>query len=674
PLAGGAAARLHHLGRRQHYWTTKRDGEVELRQEDAFASQVPITVHDMVMNTAIRYANYVALGSKRQEQMCKGPGAGQCHAYWLISKEAHGLLSQLGLQRFHSVGIMGLNSEEWVIASIGAIMAGGFSVGMLSTNSPKACQVIAASSEMDIFVVDNDKQLQKIIQIQGSLKHLKAIVQYKELHPPPPSAHPTPCLQWNSFLDLADYVSEDTLNHVIDSQKPNQCCTLVYTLSITGPPKAMMLSHDNITWTTEIIAQSLSYKSPPEKQEVLVSYLPLSYLAAQLLDMWITISVAGTLYFAQSDALRGSLINTLREVKPTVFYGVPWVWDRLLDTLKTSQLASTPFRRRLDKWAMWLGLRAKKRQMLEQSHLPLCFGLAKKVTFNQAQRFLGLHRSRQYFNLGMGLSKATTEYFLSLNMPICELYGLPESTGVHTLSHQEDFRLLSCGKSLPGTYTRTQKENEDGIGDIHVWGRNVFMGYLNDEKRTREKIDLYGWMHTGDLGLLDHDGFLYVLGNENGKEAKATSSGEKINPNPMEQLVKRCIPIVRYVVLVGEGAPYLCALLTLKCQINPDTGEPRNALTSEAVALCRQLRSHSTRLSDIIYHKDPVVMNFISQGINAANAQVTSDSAKIVKWTILETDFSVVGGELGATTELKRANVAKIYQQEIESFYAEDEY
>ncbi|XP_029772319.1 long-chain-fatty-acid--CoA ligase ACSBG2-like [Suricata suricatta] len=654
--------------RGQHYWTTKRDGEVELRQEDAFASQVPITVHDMVMNTAIRYANYVALGSKHRNGWHLLTYIEPCAYRTFLLKSLDVSRQELGLQRFHSVGIMGLNSEEWVIASIGAIMAGGFSVGMLSTNSPKACQVIAASSEMDIFVVDNDKQLQKIIQIQGSLKHLKAIVQYKErIRTPLHNLY-----SWNSFLDLADYVSEDTLNHVIDSQKPNQCCTLVYTLSITGPPKAMMLSHDNITWTTEIIAQSLSYKSPPEKQEVLVSYLPLSYLAAQLLDMWITISVAGTLYFAQSDALRGSLINTLREVKPTVFYGVPWVWDRLLDTLKTSQLASTPFRRRLDKWAMWLGLRAKKRQMLEQSHLPLCFGLAKKVTFNQAQRFLGLHRSRQYFNLGMGLSKATTEYFLSLNMPICELYGLPESTGVHTLSHQEDFRLLSCGKSLPGTYTRTQKENEDGIGDIHVWGRNVFMGYLNDEKRTREKIDLYGWMHTGDLGLLDHDGFLYVLGNEN--DIITLSSGEKINPNPMEQLVKRCIPIVRYVVLVGEGAPYLCALLTLKCQINPDTGEPRNALTSEAVALCRQLRSHSTRLSDIIYHKDPVVMNFISQGINAANAQVTSDSAKIVKWTILETDFSVVGGELGATTELKRANVAKIYQQEIESFYAEDEY
>ncbi|XP_026905059.2 long-chain-fatty-acid--CoA ligase ACSBG2 isoform X3 [Acinonyx jubatus] len=619
------------------YWTSRRDGEVHLRQEDAFASQAPVTVHDMVMNTAIKYANYIALGSKHRT----GWHLLTYIEYYEECRRAAKAFLKLGLERFHSVGIMGLNSEEWVIASIGAIMAGGFSVGILSTNSPKTCQVIAESSEMDIFVVDNDRQLQKIIQIQGYLKHLKAIVQYKEEI----RTRLQNLYSWRGFLDLADGVSEDTLNRVIDSQKPNQCCALLYSMSIAGPPKPVMLSHDNITWTTETAAQTLSYKRPPEEQEVLVSYLPLSYLTAQLFDVWVSISVAGALYFAQPDALRGSLIDTLREVKPTMFYGVPWVWDRLLDSLKTSQLASTPFRRKLDKWAMFLGLRTNKRRMLGQTRPALCFSLAKRLTFSQARRFLGLQRCRQYFNLGTGLSGATTEYFLSLNMPICELYGLSESTGVHTLSRQEGFRLLSCGKSLPSTRTKTQKEDGDGIGDIHIWGRNIFMGYLDDEEKTQEKIDLHGWLRTGDLGFLDDDEFLYVTGNE--RDLITLSSGEKINPNPIEERVKRHIPIVRYVVLVGQDAPYLCALLTLK------------------------LKSQSTRLSDIVCDRDPVVTEFISQGIDAANAEVTSNSAKIVKWTILETDFSMAGGELGATTKLKRANVGKMYRPEIESFYSE---
>uniref|UniRef100_A0A667HV50 long-chain-fatty-acid--CoA ligase n=1 Tax=Lynx canadensis TaxID=61383 RepID=A0A667HV50_LYNCA len=633
------------------YWTSRRDGEVHLRQEDAFASQAPVTVHDMVMNTAIKYANYIALGSKHRT----GWHLLTYIEYYEECRRAAKAFLKLGLERFHSVGIMGLNSEEWPSDSpVGPHFLGsasrGFSVGILSTNSPKTCQVIAESSEMDIFVVDNDRQLQKIIQV----------------------THAAPSPQWRGFPDLADGVSEDTLNQVIDSQKPNQCCALLYSMSIAGPPKPVMLSHDNVSVPPGAgrpgLPASRGGRRPPEEQEVLVSYLLLSYLTAQLFDVWVSISVAGALYFAQPDALRGSLIDTLREVKPTMFYSVPWVWDRLLDSPKTSQLASTPFRRRLDKWAMCLGLRTNKRPAP-----PPCFSLAKRLTFSQARRFLGLQRCRQYFNLGTGLSGATTEYFLSLNMPICELYGLSESTGVHTLSRQEGFRLLSCGKSLPSTRTKTQKEDGDGIGDIHIWGRNIFMGYLDDEEKTQEKIDLHGWLRTGDLGFLDDDEFLYVTGNE--RDLITLSSGEKINPNPIEERVKRYIPLVRYVVLVGQDAPYLCALLTLKCQINTDTGEPRNALTSEAVAFCRQLKSQSTRLSDIVCDRDPVVTEFVSQGIDAANAEVTSNSAKIVKWTILETDFSMAGGELGATAKLKRANVGKMYQPEIESFYSEkDEY
>nr|KAF6401563.1 hypothetical protein HJG63_009621 [Rousettus aegyptiacus] len=619
------------------YWTTKRDGEVRLRQDDSFPYETPLTVHDMVMGTATKYANYIALGSKHR------------HGWHLLTyielyeecRRAAKAFLQLGLQRFHGVGIMGFNSEEWVIASIGAIMAGGFSVGVSSTSSPKVCQVIAESSEMNIFVVDDDRQLQKVIQIRGCLKHLKAIVQYKEKI----QSQLRNLYSWRAFLELGDSIPDDVLNQVIDSQKPNQCCALIYRLVATGPPKAIMLSHDNITWTTWATAQSLPYKHPPEGQEVLVSYLPLSYMAAQIFDMWVTISVAGALYFAQPGALKGSLVDTLREVRPTTFYGVPWIWERLLDNLKTSQLACTAFRRAVDKWAMGLGLETNRRRMLRQVYQPLCFGLARRLAFNRARRVLGLHRCPQLFNMGLGLPQATRNYFLSLDMPVFELYGLSESSGVHSLSSQQDFRLFSCGKSLPGTYTKVQKQES---GDIHIWGRNVFMGYLDDEATTQERVDRHGWMHTGDLGFLDPEDFLYVVGSA--RDLITLRSGEKIHPNPIEERLKKYIPIVHYAVLVGQGAPYLCVLLTLK------------------------LRSPSTRLSDIIDEEDPAVVEFIRQGIVAANAEATSDSARIVKWALLETDFSVAGGELGMTTKLKRAVVAKMYQAEIESFYKDNNY
>ncbi|XP_048196584.1 long-chain-fatty-acid--CoA ligase ACSBG2-like [Perognathus longimembris pacificus] len=652
------------------YWTTQCEGEVRLRlNKNLLEEEAPITVHDMFLGTATKFADNLALCSKYKKDW---------HLFSYIEyyeecRRAAKAFLQLGLRRFHGVGIMGCNSAEWVIASIGAIMAGGISVAMLSSSSPRICHTIAENSKINIFVVDNDKQLQKINQIQASLTYFKAIVQYKEeLQTKQHNLY-----SWRGFLDLADRISDEKLDHIIDSQKPNQCCTLVYSLGDMGPPKILMLSHDNITWTTAATVQSLAYKSPPEGQEVLVSYLPLSSISAQILDMWVAIAVAGTLYFAPPEAVRetdspqtpgaGFLFDLLREVKPTTFYGVPWIWEHILDNLKASQLESSRFRRRINAWAMRLGLRTNQRRMFGQVHPPLCFNMAKKLVFDPVRKFLGLHHCEQFFNLGLGLPRTTLDFFLSLNIPIYEHYGLSECTGIHTLSSHQAFRLLSCGKELLNTNTKVEEKNEEGIGHLSLWGRHIFMGYLNNYEHTRRRMDSQGRMYTEDLGFLDSDKFLYIIGSL--KDMITLKSGEVINPNPIEERVKNHIPIIHYVVVVGQDAPYLGALLTLKCQVNWETGEPRSALTSEVVAQCRSLRSQATWLSDVLHGRDPIVDDFIKARMEAANAEAPSASSRIIKWVILDTDFSVCGGELGATTKLKRAIVYRMYQEEIQKLY-----
>ncbi|XP_023572930.1 long-chain-fatty-acid--CoA ligase ACSBG2-like [Octodon degus] len=659
-----------HAENQSSYWTTERDGEVRLRLgRDTSDQQAPLTVHDMVMHSAIKYANYIALGTKRRNHWHL---ITYVQYYELCRRAAKGFL-KLGLERFCTVGILGLNSEEWVIASIGAIMAGGIFVGISANTSLKACQVIAKNSELNVLVVDSSKQLEKINQIQGSLKHLKAIVQYEETVQ---TAHPN-LYSWQRFLDLGGDILDEVLDHIIDSQKPNQCCALVYSLQSTSSPRIIMLSHDNITWTTRATVQSLNCKCPPVGQEVLVSYLPLSYMCSQILDMWVAVAVGGTLYFSPQDAQRlgeaphppgtGYLTDLLREVQPTTFPGTPWVWDRMMDGLRTSQLASTALRRRLDMWAMDVGLSTNKKRMFGDLHSSLSFRLAKKLTFSRARKLLGLGRCEQFLSVGTGLSRGTLDFFLSLDVPIYELYGLSESTGIHTLASRQDFRLLSCGKGLPSTRTRVKEEDEEGIGSISLWGRHIFMGYLGDSESTTKKTDGHGWLHTGDLGFLDIDNFLYIRGNVG--DIITLSSGKTVNPSPIEERVKAYIPIVHYAVVVGQDAPYLCALLTLKCQVNWETGEPRTALTSETVAVCRGLGSRATRLADIVYNDDPVIAEFISKGMEAVNAEAPSDSARIVKWAVLETDFSVGGGELGITSRLKRATVIRMYQAEIQNLY-----
>ncbi|XP_033615494.1 long-chain-fatty-acid--CoA ligase ACSBG2-like [Fukomys damarensis] len=593
----------------QSYWTTERDGEVRLRLgRDANDQEAPLTVHDMVMHSAVKYVNYIALGTKRRNHwhlLTYG------EYYELCRRAAKGFL-KLGLERFHGVGILGLNSEEWVIANIGAIMAGGFSVGILSTATPKACQIIAKKAEINVLVVDTDKQLQKITQIQGSLKHLKAIVQYEDAIQ---TARPD-LYSWQSFLDLGSDVSDEALDHIMDSQKPNQCCTLVYSVGATGPPKVIMLSHDNITWTTAVTAQSLCYKFPPGGQEVLVSYLPLSYVCAQIFDMWLAIAVGGALYFSPQEA------KSLSQAPhpPGAVSTAPGPGS--LRNGSRTPLAVRP------------------------PSLPVWASVSPSVRRNRCELS----------------SWGTTQWPPQAGADL--LFSLVEYPIIAT---RQDFRLLSSGKGLPNTRTKVKEEDEEGIGSISIWGRNIFMGYVIDNKGTMQKTDCYGWLHTGDLGFLDVDNFLYIRGNA--KDIITLSSGKMINPSPIEERVKTYIPIVHYVMVVGQDAPYLCALLTLKCQVNWETGEPRTALTSETVALCRSLGSQATRLVDIVHNCDPIIADFISKGMEAVNAEATSDSARVVKWAVLDTDFSVSGGELGVTSRLKREAVARIYKAEIEHFY-----
>nr|XP_017451890.1 uncharacterized protein LOC316124 isoform X3 [Rattus norvegicus] len=584
------AGNLEAMSSGLNYWTSKREGQVQLRMgKNPLENEPPVTVPDLIMSAATKYSHYLAIGSKYK----KSWQVLTYIEYYEACRRAAKAFLKVGLERFHGVGIMGINSSEWVIASIGAIMAGGISVGILSSNSPKACQIIAETSEMDIFVVDNDRQLQKVNQIQGYLKHLKAIIQYRE---------------------------------DIQEVQPN-----LYSPFYSGKG----------SWTLQTASQMKNWTR---------SSMHRSPISAVL---WYT--------------TKGFLMELLREVQPTTFCGIPWVWDRMLDSLKTKHLDSTAFRRKIDRWAMRMGLSTNKRQMMGGIHQPLCFGLAKRLTFKPAKKFLGLNHCEQFLNVGMGLPRSTLDFFLSMNIPILELYGLSECTGLHTLSSLQAYRILSSGKALPKTHTKVEKENQDGVGNLCIWGRHVFMGYLRDKHSTERKVDNHGWLHTNDLGFLDFDKYLYVTGNTN--DLIRLNSGEMVNPIPIEERVRTRIPLVRYAMLVGQDAPYLCALLTLKCQINPETGEAQGNLTSEAIACCRKLRSQSTWLSDVLYNRDPLVTQFIDQGIQDVNSEAPSVGAKIIKWVILDNDFSVDGGELGPMSKMNRSTVIKIYKEEIQKLY-----
>ncbi|XP_032197749.1 long-chain-fatty-acid--CoA ligase ACSBG1 isoform X1 [Mustela erminea] len=646
-------------GSEEKLWTTRADGRVRPRLHPA-CPQPLYTVHRMFSEALDKYGDLHAMGFKRQGTW---EHISYSQYYQLARKAAKGFL-KLGLQQAHSVAILGFNSPEWFFSAVGAVFAGGIVTGIYTTSSPEACQYIAHDSRANIIVVDTQKQLEKILKTWKHLPHLRAAVIYRDA-PPKKMAN---VYTMDELLQLGDGLPEETLDAVIATQRPNQCCVLVYTSGTTGSPKGVMLSQDNITWTARYGSQAGDIRPAEVQQEVVVSYLPLSHIAAQIYDLWTGIQWGAQVCFAEPDALKGSLVNTLREVEPTSHMGVPRVWEKFMERIQEAAAQSGFIRRKMLLWAMSVAL--EQNLTCPGSDLkPFSARLADYLVLGRVRQALGFAKCQKSFYGAAPMTAETQHFFLGLNIRLYAGYGLSETSGPHFMSSPNNYRLYSSGRVVPGCLAKVVNEDAEGIGEICLWGRTIFMGYLNMEDKTREAIDDDGWLHTGDMGRLDADGFLYITGRL--KELIITAGGENVPPVPIEEAVKTELPIISNAMLIGDQRKFLSMLLTLKCVLDADTSEPTDSLTEPAVAFCQRVGSKATTVSEIVGTKDEAVYQAIEQGIQRVNSKAAARPYCIQKWAILQRDFSISGGELGPTMKLKRLTVLDKYKDIIDSFYQE---
>lgn len=640
------------------FWTTDRDGAVKLRVGTTDHDNVkPITVYELFKNTVERAGDSVALAVKRNDQWQKWTYS----QYMEDCKTAAKGFIKLGLESFSGVSIIGFNSPEWLISDIGAIFARGLAIGVYTTNSPEACKFVLEDSKTSIVVVENKVQLDKILKVWDQLPNLKAVIQYTgELED---KSNPN-VYTWKNFMELGRSLGDDKeLNARINALKANECCTLVYTSGTTGHPKGVMLSHDNVVYTSKIVARhaKMQYKT-----EHAISFLPLSHIAAQLIDLYLLQQCAGTLWFAKPDALKGSLSETLKEVRPTMILAVPRVWEKIMEKLQEVGRNTTGVKKRISTWAKGVGLRG---QMNIEKGLPPPFGwtIANAVVFKKVRLALGLDRCKHLATGAAPITMETLRYYQSLNMPLYELYGMSECTGPQTIGIPGKNLAGSCGASVPTLQGKIHEPDEDGNGEICMKGRHIFMGYLNNLEKTKEALDEDGYLHSGDIGKIDKNGFLYITGRI--KEIIITAGGENIAPVPIEDQLKVEVPIISNAMLIGDKRKFLSCLLTLKVVMNLDTGEPTDELTGPAKDYCKKLGVEINTVSEFLEKKDEKLMKAIQDGVDRYNARAISRAQKIQKWCILEHDFSVPGGELGPTMKMRRPIIAKMYASKIDAFY-----
>jgi long-chain-fatty-acid--CoA ligase ACSBG len=660
--------------------TSKKDQPVKVREGDGMAGLEPLTIAQSFSNITKKYGDKPALHQKILK-----PGTSAADTPWTtwtwkeykvnVNNFAKALIS-IGFEKFDTINIIGFNAPEWHFANFGCISAGGIAAGMYTTNNPEACKYIAEHSEAKVIVVEGLKQLQKFYTISKSLNNLKALVMYgsDEVPADVQSMTSTPVYTFEEFVKLGASVSDSDLKAREESQKPNEVTTLIYTSGTTGPPKAAMITHDNITWTAR--AQLSTLARALDNDDHMISYLPLSHIAAQQLDMHCPLQTGCQIWFAQPDALRGSLGVTLKDVRPTVFFGVPRVWEKMYDKMQDVAKSVTGIKKKLSTWAKGQAASYWKSQQLadgvDVSYVCLGSGHmlypVAKVLLGKVRKALGFDRCFACYVSAAPIEVKILEYFASVDIPILELFGQSECTGPHATNSPAAWKIGTVGRPLPGTTTKLDPDN----GELIYTGRHIFAGYLKMEDKTKEAIDPDGFLHSGDVVSIDdclqdgqpNTGFISITGRI--KELIITAGGENVPPVLIEDQMKHAMPALSNCMVIGDKRKFLSILLCLQVEIGDDA-VPTNKLTGVALETSKKIGSSATTTTEAKTCEK--WKKYFDEGVAVANSNSTSRAQNVGKWALLDTDFSEPGGELTPTLKLKRNVAADKYSTIIEAMY-----
>ena len=540
----------------------------------------------------------------------------------------------LGLEAGGFVSILGFNRPEWVIFDVAAMMVGAAPAGIYTTCSHEEVGYILRHSGSRLVLVENRHQYEKVRAERAGLEGLYRIVLMRDCEP----IDDPETLTWDAFLAEGDRVGEDQVDARLAGLAPGDLATLIYTSGTTGPAKAVMLSHDNLAWTSAQ-AQRLNDTGADDSA---LSYLPLSHIAEQMFTIHIAITAGMKISFAES---LEQVPANLREVRPTVIFGVPRIWEKLSAGIAAKLKEATGVKSGIASWSQEVGRRvhAGTVQGLEpRGRLAWEYRLADRLVFRKVKEAIGLDRARVCVSGAAPIAREILEFFTGLDLVIQEVYGQSEDCGPTSFNQPGRTHLGSVGPPFPGTEIRIADDDE-----ILVRGRNVFLGYYKDPELTAETLE-DGWLHSGDLGRIDAQGFLHITGRK--KDIIITAGGKNIAPANIEGALKQ-LPLVSQAVLHGDKRRYLVALVTL---------DP------EALAhFCA-----AEGLEGEALHRHPRVVAEVQRGVDAVNGRFARVE-QVRRFRILPRDFSVEDGELTPSLKIKRRVVDAHFAEVLESMYAE---
>jgi long-chain acyl-CoA synthetase len=546
----------------------------------------------------------------------------------------------LGLRPREVAGILAETIPEWLWTDMGIIGAGAVSVGLYPTSSREQVEYIVNDSGARFLFVEDEEQLDKVLEQRARMPRIERVIVYdmtglKRLSDP-----------W--VMSFADLLALGEAEHakaarrwddLVDATAPGERAILVYTSGTTGPPKGAILSHRNLIFAIDRWGDM----APTVDGDDTLAFLPLCHMAERMMTAMRPLGYGGVVHFAESP---DTVLENLREVSPTVFFAVPRIWEKLHSLVTMALQDATPLQRAMFRWASAIAYAVADRKMAQQRipfALRALYWTANLLVLRNTKRLLGLSRSRLIGSGAAPISQEIMRWYVALGIPIFEIYGQTECTGIATFYKPEEFALGTVGRALRGTEIKLSPEQE-----ILIRGEHVFEGYLNKPERTAEAVR-DGWLHTGDIGAFTPEGLLKITDRKS--DIIITSGGKNITPSEIENRLKFS-PYITDAIVIGDRRNYLTALIMIDQENTTKYAQTNRVRFTDYASLTRM----------------PAIKELIWSEVEKVNKQL-ANVERIRKIHLLDVLLTAEDEEMTPTLKLRRKFVNEKYRDQIEAMY-----
>ncbi len=556
-----------------------------------------------------------------------------------VRQVAMGLIS-LGLKKGECVSIISENRPEWVYADFGIMSAGGVTAGVYATNSPEQCGYVVQNSGSRFYFAENEEQFDKTLKFRKDTPCLEKVIvmemeglkRFKD----------TLLMSFDDLLRMGKEYDEKhpgLFEQRLREVKPDDLAVLIYTSGTTGPPKGAMLTHSNLLYMSEAMEEA----NPIRDGDETLSYLPLCHVFEQLFTVMINVRFGTVCNFIESP---DTVMDNMKEVSPTVTCGVPRIWEKYASGIMIRMSDATWLKRMIFKASMGIGMKYAGLKLNFKPiplYLKTAYLAAYVAVFRKLKERLGFDRVRVAYSGAAPISPDVLKFFNAIGLPLVEGYGQTEGTGVTSVSRKGRLKIGKVGQPLSGVEVKIAED-----GEILVKGPGIFKGYFKNPEATAETLK-DGWLHSGDVGELDADGFLKITDRK--KDLIITAGGKNIAPQNIENQLKFS-SYINDAVVIGDRKKYLVALI---------------AIDEENVI--KYAQNHKIQFGTYgSLTQAPEIKQLIQTEVDRVNKSL-AQVEQVKKFAIIPKKLYEEDGEVTPTMKLKRKSINEAYKDIIEKMY-----